>query len=117
MVLGDPALDVLARTPVLTAFSEAPQGVLVIGRDSTVLWCNQAGADGLRYTSADEVIGRPLRQVSVPAMEPEAWDEQWQRLLDGGSWTGEVTTYRADGELGRLRVARFPLRGEDGRVV
>lgn len=117
MVLWDPALDVLARTPVLTALSEAPQGVLVIGRDSTVLWCNQAGADVLRYDTAAEIIGRPLYQVSVAAMDPEAWEVRWQRLLEGESWTGEVTTYLADGELGRLRVARFPLRGEDGSVI
>jgi diguanylate cyclase (GGDEF)-like protein/PAS domain S-box-containing protein len=117
-VRQDDALTTLLRGGVLAALDEVPQGALVVGRERDVLWCNRAGVELLHQKGPEDVVGRPLREISRPtSLDDASWEKRWERLWAGEPWTGEIVTFRGDGGTGRLRVGRSPLRDEEGHVI
>ena len=113
----DEVAAALRGTGLVEGLEELPQGALVIARDATIAWCNSAALSLLRYEHREELLGRPLSELAAAtALDDAAWQAQWERLLAGDVWLGEIETRTADGERGMLRVGRSPLRDREGNV-
>jgi PAS domain S-box-containing protein len=93
-----------------------PRAVVVTDRGGLVLAWN-AAARHLYGWGVDEVAGRPVHDVVVPAAPGDLTGEILATTLAGGLWRGEVSVVRRDGDVVRVRAAVSPLRAGDGAVV
>lgn len=66
--------------------------------------------------AADEIIGR-MPPVLRPGLHDSSWHTQlWKALKRDGHWTGEMYSYRKDGEIYLARVMLTAVTRTDGRA-
>ena len=81
----------------------------------TTAW-NQA-AEKMYGWTADEILGRPTAEVLWPEFVGVEPDEVFRRLLEEGSFEGEVIHPRKDGTRIHTEARAIALRDEDGRLT
>lgn len=94
-------------------FRHAHEGIIVTNADASILEINQAGCDITGYFR-DELVGRHLRQLKANEDDPEFFRRMWDVLQVKGTWRGELSLRRANGEryTELLTVAVVPV-GDD----
>ena len=81
----------------------------------TTAW-NRA-AEEMYGWKAEEIIGRPTAEVLKPEFVDVEPDEVFRRLLEEGSFEGEVIHPRKDGTRIHTEVRAIALRDKDGRLT
>ena len=114
--LTSSALGVLAAQHVLDLLETLPLAVLVLDRESVVVYCNEATAE-LQGRCREDLVGRRIEEVSKSSRTPEERRAMWQSLMDGERWVGDVWVTRPDGGFVPLVATRTPITDEDGAVV
>src|SRR5688500_11651881 len=84
------------------------QAIIATDLQGKIIYWNRA-AEGLYGWSPDEVIGRPIVEITLSEEELERADEIMSELRAGRSWAGEVVVRRKDGST-------FPEGGTETRV-
>ncbi len=98
-----------------TAF-ESQQGMLITDRRGVILRINQSFAQATGYTAA-QTVGRPLRILRSNQHPPGFYSEMWSALLLSGSWQGEISTKRKNGEISADWVTFTAVRDASGGVT
>lgn len=80
-----------------TAF-ESQQGMLIADAQGIILRVNQAFTQTTGYSAA-ESIGQRMLLIKSDRHSPEFHAEIWQKLLDNGTWQGEIWNKRKNGEV------------------
>ena len=75
------------------------------------------GAQGLYGWLAEEVVGRPLREILVPENQQHKADEIVAELRAGRNWSGEFLVRRRGGTAFPAMVTDTPVRDEQGNLV
>ena len=101
------------QAQLLAAVNEA---VIATDTQGEILYFN-AAAERLYGWVAEEVLGRPITEVTVPDLGHAQAVEIMDRLARGESWTGEFTTRRRDGSQLPVLVANAPVFDPDGGLV
>ena len=109
-VQKDAALDLRAVIDAL------PRAVIVTDPDARILLWNQQ-AEQLYGWAADEVLGKAVTDVLVPASEQDGAAAILTDVNAGGSWEGDFTVLRRDGTPVRIWVQDQPVVDADGVVV
>ena len=92
------------------------QSVMATDPDGKIIFWNRA-AEELFGWSRDEVLERPVVEVT-PAPELEARAEELMEALRAGeSWSGEFTVRRKDGSRFPVLVTDSPVFDGEGRLV
>jgi diguanylate cyclase (GGDEF)-like protein/PAS domain S-box-containing protein len=93
-------------------------GQAVIATDplGKVIYWNSA-AQELYGWSAEEVMGRPIVEVTPSEDLAEQAQEIMGELMAGRSWTGEFTVRRKDGTTFPAMVTDTPVHDEQGNLV
>ncbi|MGY1590967.1 PAS domain S-box protein [Geodermatophilus sp. SYSU D00708] len=76
-----------------------------------------AAAERLYGWTAEEILGRNIREVTVPEAGQEHGDDIMQSLREGRSWSGGFTVVRKDGSTFSALVTDVGVRTHDGRLV
>ena len=106
----DAALDLRAVIDAL------PRAVIVTDPDARILlWNHQA--EQLYGWAADEVLGKAVTDVLVPASEQDGAAAILTEVKAGGSWEGDFTVLRRDGTPLWIWVQDQPVVDSDGVVV
>jgi len=93
-----------------------PRAIIVTDPDARVLLWNQQ-AEKLYGWAADEVLGKAVTDVVVPASEQDGAAEVLTGVNAGGSWQGDFTALRRDGTTVRIWVRNQPVIDAEGAVV
>lgn len=76
----------------------APVSVIITDKKGLIEFVNPKFEEVTGYRS-DEVIGKNPRIISSGDKHPHEYDQLWQTILAGKSWTGEFHNRRKNGEL------------------
>jgi len=103
---------------LLVALVDSTQyAILTMRADSIVLTWNP-GAQKLYGYSADEMVGRSIRELSPPGSDPEIANLLMARLAAGGNTEEfESTLRRKNGTLIGVAAAMAPMRSPRGEVI
>ena len=83
---------------VAAAAFETHEGIMITDADAHIIRVNQAFVDITGY-SAEEVLGKNPRLLSSGAQDKEFYVGMWEKLINEGSWTGEILDRHKDGEV------------------
>jgi PAS domain S-box-containing protein len=103
------ALDAL----LLQAVQDA---VIVTMPTGEIVRWNRAAQQIYGWT-AEELLGRNISDVTVPAESAAQADEIMDRLRDGHTWSGEFLVRRRDGSNFWARVTDSPVLDQSGNLV
>ena len=110
---SDDAVD--GRTPSTfhRAVSAAGQPICFASTDGEIEYVNPAFEDLIGY-SQSEVVGRPAADILSSGEDTDAYrDELHRTVLEGDSWTGQVTLRHKSGERVHVRQTVAPA-GDSG---
>jgi PAS domain S-box-containing protein len=94
-------------------FDSSPDIIYTCDGDDYITSMNPAGLRILGYTSEDEVIGKPFKQLLY---NPEDRNIVLKRLFDQGYVSYETILTSTDGKLNYCLESIAVLRGEDGKI-
>ncbi|HSE45017.1 MAG TPA: PAS domain-containing sensor histidine kinase [Gemmatimonadales bacterium] len=90
--------------------------VLVTLKTGEIVRWNRA-AEQLYGWSSEELLGRDVREVTVPAESTAAAEEILTRLRKGEVWSGEFLVHRRDGTKFWAWVSDSPVLDQNGKLV
>lgn len=133
-VVKDPALLFLADLPkrviesvrrhrlertnqlLVQALESARDGVMITDLQGTILEVNRA-LEKLTGYARQELIGQTPRLLRSGAQPPDFYARMWQTILARGSWQGELTNRRKDGQLRETSMTISPIVDAHGRLT
>jgi PAS domain S-box-containing protein len=98
-------------------FASVPNALAVVDQQAVCLSVNP-GFEALFGFSPEEVVGRRLIEVLVPAESVEDADDVRLRVIQGETVVSEGSRRRKDGTMVTIRVSAAPVAGEaPGRIL
>lgn len=101
------------QASLLDAVGEA---IIATDRVGRILYWN-AGAERLYLWGSEEVVGRPVEEVTPTEMSRPQAREIMARLMEGETWTGEFMVQDRDGRIFPVLVTDSPVLDEEGNLV
>lgn len=99
-----------------TALEAAANGIILVDRDGTILWCNSAFSRMTGY-SKSEVVGQNPRILKSGEQEEEFYRNLWEIILAGKVWRGELINRRKNGSLYHEEQIITPVIDQDGKIT
>lgn len=93
-----------------------PRAIIVTNPDGEIILWNRR-AEELYGWCADEVLGRPIVDVLVPASQWDASEKILETVRQGEIWEGDFTVLRRSGEPVRVWVSDRPIYDRAGHLV
>ena len=96
-------------------FESATEGIIVTDPDNRIVAVNPAFSEITGY-SEQEALGNNPSFMASGNHKSDFYQMMWQRLLEDGSWQGEVWNRRKDGVLFPEWLSLSVVRADDGSV-
>ena len=77
---------------------ETHDAIVITDRQANIVRVNQAFSDITGY-SQEEVLGQNPRIMSSGRQDKAFYIEMWQQLIHAGSWSGEISDKRKNGQI------------------
>jgi diguanylate cyclase (GGDEF)-like protein/PAS domain S-box-containing protein len=97
-------------------FTSINDGICITDQDNHILMSNEAFTRLTGY-SADEVRGQTPALLKSGAHGPAFYSAMWNAILHNGSWQGEITNRRKDGELTTEWLSISAVNDRNGRLT
>jgi len=97
------------------AVEEAAHAIYITDADGTIVYANSS-AEAITGYSASELIGQTPQILSSGEHSEAFYEELWETVLACGSWQGELTNERKNGERYVVDQTITPLCDDDGPV-
>lgn len=98
-----------------TAF-EAHEAMIITDANSIILRVNKAFTDVTGY-SAEEAIGKKMNLLHSGHHDLAFYEKMWQRIIETGSWQGEIWDRRKNGEVYPKWLTITAVTNELGNVT
>ncbi len=92
------------------------QAVIVTDLNGEIIFWNNHAEHLYKYKS-EEVIGKPIVEVTVPDVSKEEATEILEELKNGHSWSGQFNTTDKNGNVFMAMVHNSPLLDKNGELV
>lgn len=102
-------------TIAATAF-ESQQGIMVTDANGVILQVNRAFTAITGY-SAEEAIGKTPRLINSGLQDKSFYSVMWKSLINKGSWEGEITNRRKDGDVYPEHITITAVKDASGLVI
>ena len=96
-------------------FQHTREAIVVTDARGVVQDINPAFTQITGY-AAPAIVGRRMNTLSSGQHGPEFYQGMWQRLLEHGHWSGDITNCRADGQTFVSELTITASRNPDGSV-
>ena len=97
------------------AVEEAAHAIYITDADGTIVYANSS-AEAITGYSASELIGQTPQVLSSGEHGEAFYEELWETVLACGSWQGELTNERKNGERYVVDQTITPLCDDNGPV-
>ena len=94
----------------------ALEGVLITDQNGTILQVNPSFTTITGYLP-EEVVGKNPRILGSGRHAPEFYQEMWKKILDEGSWAGEIWNKRKNGDIFPEWMTISALANPSGNVT
>ncbi|MHB1115469.1 bifunctional diguanylate cyclase/phosphodiesterase [Sideroxydans sp.] len=101
---------------VAAATFETHDAILVTDAQSNILRVNSAFTQITGFQSW-EVLGMNPRIMSSGRHDQEFYSEMWRKLLEQGTWSGEIWDRRKNGEIYPKWMTITAVKDEDGNTI
>jgi hypothetical protein len=99
----------------IAALSSAANGIILMERDATVIWCNPAYCQLTGYAES-EIIGHRLELSQTGGLSKDSRHQLWRAILEGKVWRGEFADFRKDGRPYTVEYVITPVLDETSQV-
>lgn len=104
------------RDRLIRAIEQAGEMVMISDAAGIFEYVNPA-FEKVTGFSRSEVIGRPARILRTSEQTSEFYDEMWQVLQRGDTWTGRMVSQARDGSTYTEEAVISPVRDTRGEIV
>ncbi len=98
-----------------TALESAANAVMIMDRIGRITWVNPSFTTLTGY-SFQEVIGRDIRSLTSEHQDPLFHHKQWQTIMAGKVWHGEITNRKRNGSVYTEEETITPVRDRNGVI-
>jgi PAS domain S-box-containing protein len=98
------------------ALEELGEGVVIADENERIVYANARLGELTGYP-VDEMIGRSVVDLLVPAEEAETWRQRSQMLLQGFADRGESQIKRREGDAFWAEIHATPFRDPHGEII
>jgi PAS domain S-box-containing protein len=98
------------------AVEQSPESIVITNLQASIEYVNEAFLQNTGY-ERDEVIGKNPRILQSPRTPKRTYEEMWQTLDQGQTWTGVFHNRRKDGSEFVEFAIITPIRKADGRIT
>ncbi|MDD5471772.1 MAG: EAL domain-containing protein [Sideroxydans sp.] len=95
---------------------ETHEAIMITDADANIIRVNQAFQTITGY-SAEDVLGKNPRILRSGRQDNEFYAAMWKRLLDSGSWTGEIWDKRKNGQIYPKWLTITAVRNDKGETT
>ncbi|MFH0934947.1 MAG: EAL domain-containing protein, partial [Pseudomonadota bacterium] len=95
---------------------ETHEAIMITDADANIVRVNRAFERITGY-GAEEVIGRNPRLLSSGRQDKEFYARLWRKLLDEGSWAGEIWDRNKSGNIYPKEMTITAVRNEEGETT
>ena len=90
--------------------------VIATNLDGNIIYWNKF-AEELIYWKESEVLGRNIREISLPNLDDVNAGNIMKRLQTTGHWEGELVTKRKDGTTFPTHVVSTEIKNDGGEII
>lgn len=98
-----------------TALESAANAVVITDRSGCVTWTNTSFTSLTGY-SFEEVAGQDIRILKSDRHDDAFYQNQWDTILSGKVWQGEVVNRKKDGSLYTEEMTITPVYDQNGKI-
>lgn len=101
---------------LMTALEQSPNSIVITDITGSIEYVNPHFCKITGY-SFEEVIGKTPRILKSGKEANEKYEEMWQQVLEGKTWTGEFLNLKKNGEHYWEQANIAPVCNEQGSIV
>lgn len=98
-----------------SALESAANAVMIMDRTGRITWVNPAFTILTGYSSND-VIDQNIRTLRSDSRDQPFYQKQWQTIMNGRVWHGEITNRKKDGTVYTEEETITPVRNQTGEI-
>lgn len=95
---------------------QSPVSVLITNKNGKIEYINKAFTKISGYT-ADDVIGKTPDMLNSGKMPDKTYEELWETILSGKTWTGELLNKNKVGELYWISTVISSIKNKEGEIT
>lgn len=95
------------------ALRASASAIVITDTKGDIFWANPAFTALTGY-AVEEVVGKSTRLLRSGVHDPEFYRALWTTILDGKTWSGEITNRRKDGSLYEEEMLINPVADAEG---
>jgi PAS domain S-box-containing protein len=100
----------------LIVYENTNEGIMITNSKNEIIDVNHSFCKTTGY-SYEEVIGKNPSILKSNIKESDFYRQMWQELKDNGSWHGEITNKKKNGELYEEYLNINTIKNNDGTVI
>jgi diguanylate cyclase (GGDEF)-like protein/PAS domain S-box-containing protein len=100
----------------IKAVETTANAVLIADREGIITWAN-ASFERLTGYTREEAAGQSTRILSSGQNRRETYQQLWETILSGKTWSGELINRRKDGTLYDEEMNITPVQDSSGRIT
>jgi diguanylate cyclase (GGDEF)-like protein/PAS domain S-box-containing protein len=97
-------------------FEFSSEGIITTDADNKIVSVNRAFTQITGYTE-DEVRGKNPNFLSSGRQDKEFYAAMWEKILETGTWSGEIWNLRKNGELYPEWISISTVKDAEGRIT
>jgi two-component system, cell cycle sensor histidine kinase and response regulator CckA len=99
-----------------TVLEQMAELVVVTDLEGRIVMANQA-CELISGYSRDELLGKTPRIFKSGQHSPEFFENMWKSILQGETWSGQITNRKKDGNLAQESMTISPVRDKEGKII
>ena len=104
------------RSRLVSAIEHSGDAIMISQIDGPIEYVNRSFSRLYGYTPA-EVLGQNLRILKSGRHTREFWEEAWDRIRAGETWSAFIVNRRRDGTLVEVETVMAPFRDAMGQLA